>query len=417
MPRGGESRAQEAAHKKALSETWAEIQALEAETEGLLTSVREVSGTKEAKKKNMKTGGAKETIAKGPTSSSKRSRDEGGKGKKSGGLKGKKSMKASASGGLTTTSADPNAKTLQNMSLDLATASAMDKTRQLYEDSIGRVTVEILDDASPDVTPRGEEESKLFEERMKTVEKNQEQGARLRKSETIYRDSDFSLEKDRILANSDVFVSAPGVSAEDVKLERERLVKLEAAAKRKLKKATAEVGKRTEYLAQDRSAIAIQRMYRGHIGRRKFRLSYRLKEIEKKTGANELMWIEVRDKESGDVWYYNKSTGQSQWDKPDDMFSMLVPQENIKKMSVEDGDDTLGGFQESKQQGFSVKGGVPSDEAVHKAKKAELSYEEQKRQRKEEMAFENAARDEVAKDMGVEKFVQKEAMTNPDGSF
>ena len=86
-----------------------------------------------------------------------------------------------------TMSADPNAQTIQNMSLDLATASAMDKTRQLYEDSIGRVTVEVLDDASPDVTPRGEEESKLFEERMKTVAENQDQGVRLRKAETIYR--------------------------------------------------------------------------------------------------------------------------------------------------------------------------------------------------------------------------------------
>lgn len=414
MPRGGENKAQEAAHKKALSETWDQIQALEAETEGLLSSVREVSGGKETKKKNMKTGGAKEMIGKGSTSS-KRSRDDSGKGKKSGNLKGKKSMKAGASGGSMTMSADPNAQTIQNMSLDLATASAMDKTRQLYEDSIGRVTVEVLDDASPDVTPRGEEESKLFEERMKTVAENQDQGARLRKAETIYRDSDFSLEKDRILAASDVFVSAPGVSAEDVKKERERLVRIEAAAKRKLKKATAEVGRRTEYLANDRSAISIQKMYRGHIGRRKFRLSFRLHEIEKKTGANELMWIEVRDKESGDVWYYNKSTGQSQWEKPDDMFSMLIPQENVKKMSVED--ETQGGFQESKQQGFSVTGGVPSNEAVQRAKKAELSLEEQKRLKKEEMTFEHAARDEVAKDMGVDKFVQKAAMTNPDGSF
>ena len=33
------------------------------------------------------------------------------------------------------------------------------------------------------------------------------------------------------------------------------------------------------------------------------------------------------------------------------------------------------------------------------------------------MAFENAARDEVAKDMGADKFVLKENMTAPDGSF
>jgi hypothetical protein len=421
MPRG-ESKEQSAAHKQALSETWNEIQALENETMNLLKDVRDGSGTKkDPKKKGMKAGiaGAKELIAGGTTSKRSRDRDDGTSskgGKKSGTLKGgKKSMKASGGGGSSTTMADPNAKTVTNLTLDLATATAMDKTRQLYEDSIGRVTVEVLDDASPDVTPRGEEETKLFDERMEAVKENQEQGARLRQAETIYRNSDFASEKDRILSNSDVFVSAPGVSAEDVKMERERLVRLEAAAKRKMKKQTAEVSGRSTYLAQDRSAIMMQKLYRGHIGRRKFRLSFRLKEIEKKSGANELMWIEVRDKESGDVWYYNKSTGQSQWDKPDDMFSMLIPKENVKSMSAAEQDD--GGFQESKQQNFSVSGGMPSNQAVVKAKAAELSYEEKKQLQKEETRFETAARDEVAKDMGVDKFVAKAAMTNPDGSF
>ena len=157
MPKGAESKAEAAAHKKALSDTWAEIQALEMETDGLLSSVRDISSTKEKKKTNMKTGGAKNVIAKGPTT--KRSRDDASKGKKSGSLKGKKSLKNSINDGSTkTATVDPNAKTIHGMSLDIATATAMDKTRQLYEDSIGRVTIEVWDDASPDATPRGEEE-------------------------------------------------------------------------------------------------------------------------------------------------------------------------------------------------------------------------------------------------------------------
>ena len=101
------------------------------------------------------------------------------------------------------------------------------------------------------------------------------------------------------------------------------------------------------------------------------------------------MWIEVRDKESGDVWYYNKSTGQSQVDKPDDMFSMLISQENVKKVTAQDDFDTTG-FQEAKQQGFTISGGEPSDEAEARGKAGELSLEEEKRRKREEMAFENA---------------------------
>ena len=413
MPRKGNT-AEDRAHAKTLEDTWTQIQALEAETEGLLSSVKKISGKKVEKKLGMKTGGAKDIID-SRTKSTKRPKDDTEGGKRAKGGKGKKILSEQGKTTSKQTIVDPNAATLGKVSLDLATASAMDKTRQLYEDSIGRVTVEVLDDASPDITPRGEEESKLIEERLKTVVENQAHSKQLRKSETIYRESDFTQEKDRILANSDVFVSAPGVSAEDVKTERERLVKLEAAAKRKMKKQMAEVGRRSEYLAKDRSAIVIQRLYRGHIGRRKFRLSFRLKEIEKKTGANELMWIEVRDKESGDVWYYNKSTGHSQWDKPDDMFSMLIPQENVKKMTAQDDSDA--GFQEAKQQGFTITGGEPSDEAVARGKAGELSLEEQKRRKKEEMAFENAARDEVARDMGIDKLAAKDNMMAPDGSF
>ena len=48
-----------------------------------------------------------------------------------------------------------------------------------------------------------------------------------------------------------------------------------------------------------------------------------------------------------------------------------------------------------------------ADRLIKCMQTGELSLEEHKRRKKEEMAFENAARDEVAKDIGVDKFVLK----------
>ena len=37
-------------------------------------------------------------------------------------------------------------------------------------------------------------------------------------------------------------------------------------------------------------------------------------------------WIEIRDKETNEVWFYNPTTGISQWDKPNSMepYSMAI---------------------------------------------------------------------------------------------
>ena len=45
-----------------------------------------------------------------------------------------------------------------------------------------------------------------------------------------------------------------------------------------------------------------------------------------------LDWIEVRDRESGDTWFYNKRTGVSQWEKPDELDGQLSKSANVKRL-------------------------------------------------------------------------------------
>ena len=414
-----ESKEQARAHKKALAETWSEMQALESETENLLKSCQLQGGDASgSKKKNMKTGNAKDMFGQSGKKTLT-SKDDGKMGKSTKG-KGKKGKMGSSQKGesLNRTQAQAMLQTKVNpMSLSLD-GGLFDKTRDLYNESLGRVTVEVLDDASPDGTPRGEEETKMRDDRLRQLAETQGTLNEMQETEAIYRKSEFSLEKTRILQNNDVFVSAPGVSANDVEQERKRLANMEAAARRKKKEIEQEVGNRAEYLERDRTAILIQKTYRGHIGKRKFRLSHRLKQIEKKDEA-ELVWIEVRDKESGDVWYYNKSTGLSQWDKPNDMFSVIAPKENVKRIPGEQGGD-YGGEGETKSNNANntlrVNMNLPSHQATAQGKKA-LTLEEKKKIRAKEESIQEAARDEVSHLIGVDKLQPKTRMSGPDGSF
>ena len=203
-----------------------------------------------------------------------------------------------------------------SMSLDL------DKTSDLYTNS-NRVTVEVLDDASPDNTPRLAIYEGNKESRKEAYEKNQKAHHKLLQSEDHFRFQNFAGEKTRVLTNNDVFVPAPGVSAEDVEKERERLQSLQKTAQRRQNEATADVYNRKTFLAQDFSAVKIQAVFRGCLGRKTVALTRRLKEMNGDAGAPVQEWIEVRDKESGDVWYYNTVNGISQWEKPESMAGIV----------------------------------------------------------------------------------------------
>jgi len=239
----------------------------------------------------------------------------------------------------------------------------------------------------------------------------------MKETESIYRKNVFHSEKARILANSDVFVSAPGVSATDVEKERQRLIKLEEAGRKRAKTRAKEENKTAAHLLGLKSVMLLQRIYRGHLGRRKYRLSQRLKVLEKKEKtATELVWIEVRDNESGDVWYYNKSTGLSQWEKPDDMFSIIAPKENVKNIQTEQASPDKGGHQESKYDKLKMTMALPSKAAVAASKTA-LSLDERKKLNEEERQKQNEAQKEVNREIGVDKIRPQDAIFAPDGTF
>ena len=60
---------------------------------------------------------------------------------------------------------------------------------------------------------------------------------------------------------------------------------------------------RAAWLQDDRAALALQRTYRGHLGRRRVFLMHEMSRVEAETRE---AWVEVRDDESGDVWYFNQ---------------------------------------------------------------------------------------------------------------
>lgn len=189
-------------------------------------------------------------------------------------------------------------KSLVSTSLDF------EKTKKLY-DSSARVTVEVLDDASPDNTPRLDDDNTRKLRQQSSIY-NDLKTAALHDSESVYRTLKFATEKGRVEKNDDVFVPAPGVSLQDIESERTRLARIEDSARMKQRELDRDKRQRKAYLLEDKSAVKIQSAFRGHLGRTKFKLIRRIKDIN--NGALE-EWIEVRDKESGDVWYYNTANG------------------------------------------------------------------------------------------------------------
>eukprot|EP00937_MAST-01D_sp_MAST-1D-sp2_P000692 g692.t1 len=66
---------------------------------------------------------------------------------------------------------------------------------------------------------------------------------------------------------------------------------------------------RREWAGQDIAAARVQRVYRGHIGRRRGAVAAHQRSIA-------AAWTEVRDSSSGEVWFYNVITQESQWEAP-----------------------------------------------------------------------------------------------------
>lgn len=204
-----------------------------------------------------------------------------------------------------------------------------DKTKNLYEKS-NRITVEVLDDTSPDHTPRLDDENKRSLRHQESV-LNSNLVSSINKAEDDYKNLRFSSERDRVTKKNDTFVPAPGVTVKDIEVERLRLAQIEESARLKQQEITNDIKQRRVYLARDRAAIKIQAGFRGFLGRKKFQLTTRLRDLNNGIVAE---WVEVRDKESGEVWYYNTINGSSQWEKPESLKGKVSSPDKIKKLPV-----------------------------------------------------------------------------------
>ena len=180
-----------------------------------------------------------------------------------------------------------------------------------------RMTIEVLDDASPDATPRLDEQ--LIH--MKKLELEKQRLNEQQIAEKKYRKLQFDEEKERVIKNNDTFIPGPNVTVKDIENERKRLIKIEESSKNNMKLKSNEIKEQKQYLQKDRSALLLQSLFRGHIGRQKFLLTKSLIDFDRNDNNSSEYneWIHVIDPNSNDSWYYNKITGKSQYDKPKSM--------------------------------------------------------------------------------------------------
>jgi hypothetical protein len=191
--------------------------------------------------------------------------------------------------------------------------------------AVPRVTVEVLDDDESDLTPRGAEShgEKLLRQ-LKVSQKS------VLEREKPVRGLDFYAERSRVVSQNDVFVPNPHSSLQDIEDERERLVKLRESVVVAARVDDTQRSDRATWVAQDRAAVELQRIFRGGVGRRTAALTQRVQELSDPSVGD---WIEVRDRSNGDTWYYNRKSGESSWERPNEMRTALFAPGGIRSLS------------------------------------------------------------------------------------
>ena len=249
---------------------WLDLQALENETAQLLQTVR---GTKR-KHAGGKENNQSETVNHGATKTTTTKRSINS------------AKKKTVSNGDTM-----NRKTVL-MELSQSMDGEMNRTRNLYSASGGgggggtsrvasnRVTVEVLDDAGEDLTPRDLADVKREQLRNSLNATFTAKFQQAAEKESSIRNVQFHTEKTRILKQDDTFIPAPSVNVHDVNREKSRLEQLEESARQRSRRSQSEAETRQEFLQQDLSVVKIQRLFRGTIGRQRCQLVKRLKDLD-----------------------------------------------------------------------------------------------------------------------------------------
>lgn len=304
-----------------------------------------------------------------------------------------------------------------------------------------RMTIEVLDDASPDATPRLDEDDE--NDRKIALEKNKLASKAL--AEKKFRKLQFEDEKGRVVKGADTFVRSGNVTVADIESERRRLIKLEESARNRAKREQTEVRGQKQYLQQDRSALKLQAAFRGHIGRQKFSLTKSLQNMDSNEEFGD--WIQVVDPENGDSWYYNKTTGKSQFEKPKSMsdnssdtgsgvnkLPSLTKTNNVGSSSALSNTSSPARTKNGKRT-LEVSMSLPSLDAMGLAKSANQQQQQLDGSKggggggtlKKQLSFQSidsaaesddaSAQKEVNNILGIDKFSSAANLTAPDGTF
>ncbi len=211
----------------------------------------------------------------------------------------------------------------------LRSASASQLTHQSTGRG-GRETMEVLDTASNPSTAR----SNMNEDELDGGDRGSSLGSAPSSSagslghdnaasEVAARNLDFASEQQRVQEEMDTFVPRAGMRLEQLDAERVRLERLQRRAVEAhldREELAAGVDFRQAWLEGDKAAAKVQALFRGGLGRRRVALLHERAALEAKIRED---WVEVRDEETADIWYFNQSSGESQWDMPESLMALI----------------------------------------------------------------------------------------------
>jgi hypothetical protein len=117
------------------------------------------------------------------------------------------------------------------------------------------------------------------------------------------------------------------LSTESIEKEYQRLAELEDAAREGRRRMVGREQWWSKNLVGNNAALHIQRVARGVVGRRRAWLKMQLDgppDASQETEGDGGDWVEIKDREKGEAWFYNKRSGISQWNRPFELLDSVA---------------------------------------------------------------------------------------------
>ena len=222
-------------------------------------------------------------------------------------------------------------------------------------------TIEVFDNSEP-IYSSDDENDYVDEEEVDKDKMRRRSVREVTEREDGRKNLVFGQEESRVRSSMDAFKVGSNVTLSMLQSERLRLDSIAAInnldATRE-KEHLKEVETRQKWLSDDVKVNEIQRVFRGWIGRRRCDIRRRINGFQDKVVEG---WVEVRDQERGEVWYYNSITEESVWERPagmggmtsNDKIQTLPPVSALQQSTRTAGDgsysiDNLNDIQEEKK--------------------------------------------------------------------